>query len=100
MGRLLQAKMEEWLDGYRREGFAEGYREGLAEFRREDIAAGQRELLEGMARTRFGADAARHLSAAFNGATSERLIADVADLVVSCGTETEFVEGLDRLHRA
>ncbi len=83
MGHLLQAKMEEWLDGYRAEA----------------RTAGQRELLEGMARQRFGAGAARRLSDTVNGTPSGRLMSDVATLIVACETADEFSEGLRRLDR-
>ena len=59
----LEKNTNRWLEGHRRDAFAEGQREGRADGRREGHADGQREALVRLAARRFGVDIGRRLEA-------------------------------------
>ena len=87
MEYLLEDHIREW----RAELHGEGLKDGIA----QGMEQGKRDLLERQAERRFGAEAARRLSVALNGAASARRMDELGDLVVLCGTADEFVDRLD-----
>ena len=98
MEYLLEDHIREWRAELHGEGFKEGIEQGIAQGMERGIAQGRergkRDLLERLAERRFGAAAARRLSAALNGAASPQRLDELGDLVVLCRTADELVERL------
>lgn len=102
MAYLLKDKIKRWEDDWeskvergREQGLEQGREQGLERGRAEGIDRGRREMLEDLAERRFGADAARLLSAKLNGSPSRQRFAEFGDIVVRCDTVEEFVHQLD-----
>ena len=83
MAYLLEDRVKQWQADWLSEGHERGREEG------------QRDVLEGLAKRRFGADAARRLSTALNGSPTSERVAELGDLIVRCETADEFIERLD-----
>ncbi len=107
MEYLLEDHIREWRAELHREGIAQGVEQGIAQGIaqgveqgiaqgvEQGIAQGERNALERLAGRRFGAGAARRLSAALNGAPSRQRLDELGDLIVLCRTTEEFVGKLD-----
>ena len=76
--------VEEGRQEGRVEGRQEGRQEGRVEGRQEGHVEGQRELLVTLAADRFGGVAADGVSEALNGQPTNRRLAEVGKLIVSC----------------
>ncbi len=87
MAYPLDDRAQQWQAEWLEEGREEGRLAGREE--------GQRAMLERLAERRFGADAARRLSAALNGALDGAKLNELSDLVIGCATADEFIERLE-----
>ena len=77
------------------QGIQQGVQQGLRQGLRQGVHQGQAGLLRRQAERRFGAETARQLSAALDGADADRLN-DVGDWIVECGSGDELLERLNR----
>ena len=82
----LEKNTERWLEGHRRDAFAEGQREGLAH---------ERTLLVQQAVRRFGADTGRRLKARLRAVEDPAHLERVGALIVDCETGEQLLGGLD-----
>ena len=82
----LERNTERWLEGHRRDAFAEGQREGLAH---------ERTLLVQQAVRRFGADTGRRLKARLRAVEDPAHLERVGALIVDCETGEQLLGGLD-----
>lgn len=83
MTHLLKDRIKRWEEEWVRKGIEQGRERG------------QRQLLEDLAERRFGADAARLLSAKLNGSPSGQRVAELGDIIVGSATAAEFARRLD-----
>ncbi len=90
---------EEWVSkGIERgmeRGMERGIEQGMERGIEQGMERGQRRLLEDLAERRFGADAARLLSAKLNGSPSGERVAELGDIIVRSATAAEFARRLD-----
>ena len=91
----LEKNTNRWLEGHRRDAFAEGQREGRADGRREGHADGQREALVRLAARRFGVDIGRRLEARLRSVKDPSRLDRVGDLIVDSETGEQLLGGLD-----
>ena len=82
----LEKNTERWLEGHRRDAFADGQRETLAH---------ERSLLVRMAARRFGADTGRRLEARLRAVKDPGHLERVGDLIVDSETGEQLLGGLD-----
>ena len=83
----LERNIERWLEGHRRDAYAEGWREGLAD--------GLREALVRLASRRFGADIGRRLEARLRALKDPGHLERVGVLIVDCETGEQLFGGID-----
>ena len=82
----LEKNTERWLEGHRRDAFADGRREGLAH---------ERALLVRQAARRFGADTGRRLEARLRAVEDPGRLEQVGVLIVDCETGEQLLGGID-----
>ena len=82
----LERNTDRWLDGHRRDAFADGRREGLAH---------ERALLVQLAVRRFGADTGRRLEARLRAVEDPEHLERVGVLIVDCETGEQLLGGID-----
>ncbi len=87
---ILQRNNERWLEGYRRDAFAEGHTDG----RREGLAH-ERALLVQLAVRRFGADTGRRLKARLRVVEDPGHLERVGVLIVDSETGEQLLGTVD-----
>ena len=92
----LERNTQRWLEGHRRDAFADGRREGHADGRREGHAEGRREALVRLAARRFGADTGRRLEARLRAVEDPGRLDRVGDLIVDSETGEQLLGGIER----
>ena len=92
---LMEARLQEWHDNAIAQGVQQGIQQGVQQGLRQGVHRGQAGLLRRQAERRFGAETARQLSAALDGADADRLT-DVGDWIVECASGDELLERLRR----
>ena len=82
----LERNTDRWLEGHRRDAFADGRREGIAH---------ERALLVRQAARRFGADTGRRLEARLRAVEDPGRLDRVGDLIVDCETGEQLLASID-----
>ena len=82
----LERNIERWLEGHRRDAYAEGVR---------NVIVHERALLVRMAERRFGADTGRRLKARLRAVEDTAQLERVGALIVECETGEQLLEGID-----
>ncbi len=90
----LEKNTERWLEGHRRDAFADGRRAGHADGQREALAH-ERSLLVRQAARRFGADTGRRLESRLRAVRDPDRLDRVGDLIVDSETGEQLLGGLD-----
>ena len=92
---LASPVVDTWWAAERREARRKGLEEGRREGRQEGEARGQRlgqqVTLVRQARRKFGSETAEGLAALLEGATDLEGVAEVADLIIDCGSGRDFL---------
>ncbi len=92
---LASPVVDTWWAAERREARRKGLEEGRREGRREGEARGRRlerrATLVRQARRKFGSETAEELAALLEGAAELEGVAEVADLIIDCGSARDFL---------
>ena len=91
---LASPVVETWWAAERREARRKGLEEGRREGRQEGEARArleQRATLVRLARRKFGSETAEGLAALLEGAADLEGVAEVADLIIDCGSGRDFL---------
>ena len=92
---LASPVVETWWAAERREARRKGLEEGRREGRQEGEARGRRlerrATLVRQARRKFGSETAEKLAALLEGAADLEGVAEVADLIIDCGSGRDFL---------
>ena len=88
---VLTSRLDETLEGWRRDAHAEGLQEGL-----ERALIRQRAMLARQAALRFGREVADRVAALLDGVENPEQLAAAGDVIVSAETGTELTERLGK----
>ena len=92
---LASPVVDTWWAAERREARRKGLEEGRREGRQEGEARGRRlewrATLVRLARRKFGSETAEELAALLEGAAELERVAEVADLIIDCGSGRDFL---------